>query len=234
MLFLFRRRKTWLDGLYPCGLRGQGGKRPTSRRSVRLVSLAASARGSWRRHSFGSTKNATWSGSPLWSYHQSRKSRPLPASIAGGIAAHIDLAAQALAQIDDDDTPLRCGAQLIQQPLILWCIANPVGKQDQGLDRLLQQVADDLERDPRIQGDDADGLGLDRMQGPAVDPGFSLIVRRPVEYGYRLPATAENPGIEGMEAIGVHLGAAVATKQLVIEEQGHFMDRIIGRQKTAR
>ena len=136
---------------------------------------------------------------------------------------------QALAQVDDDDAAGRCLGEQRQHGRVLRRIADPERQQDQRLHRLLQDVGDHLTGDPRIEGHHADRLGGDVVQHQRPLGGHTQLARFQRDGDPGIEQRRIVGGVEGVEAVGVHLLAAVAAIELVVEEQRHLVDRVVGR-----
>ena len=148
--------------------------------------------------------------------------------VTGGVAAHIDLARHTLGQINHHDTALAGLGQDLNKLAVLRRVADAIGAQDQRFDRLAQEVAHHVGGNAGINRHHANRLrrnGMNhqfaatvrsgRRAEPAnVDAGFQQ--RRQVGRG------------EGVKAIGMGLRRAVAAVEAVIEEQRHFVNRVVG------
>ncbi|MND96998.1 hypothetical protein D3C80_893060 [compost metagenome] len=93
---------------------------------------------------------------------------------------------------------------------------------------MLQDVGDHLRRDAGIEGHHADGLGGDVVQHQRTLGRHPQLPRLQRDGDAGVEQRRVVRRVEGVEAVRMHLLAAVATIELVVEEQRHLVDRVVG------
>ena len=145
--------------------------------------------------------------------------------VAGLVERAVDAAVDALGDVDDDDAAVHRLAYALDEPGVAGAVAGAVGLEDDTLDaggveqvveRLLGHAGIEFEEHDVVVhvGAHLEGARRHRAQGVGVvldveaDLGELGIVE----------------ALEGVEVVGAHLGGAVATPQVVLEEDGDFLD----------
>lgn len=138
---------------------------------------------------------------------------------AGLVAPHLDGAARALRDVDDDDALINEAPEAVHQPGLLRGITGAIGLEHQGAQALKPQ--DVLYVVGTYAGEEGEHehagikavVGAEGRVGPGAEDELILVAYR--DAGVGQGGVVEAP--EGVEALGVNLGGAVAAHQAAVE-----------------
>ena len=141
------------------------------------------------------------------------------------VAFHVDRARRALGDVDDDQAALRCIAYGLDKPFPLRGVARAEGFHHDGFQPFhFQHLGDDAFLYAREEGehDDVGIVEEVRFEGLLGCRGRQYAAGIEIDVHAHVGQIGVVVGAEGVEVLGIDFGGAVASQQLVLEQDAHL------------
>ena len=146
---------------------------------------------------------------------------------SGFVASHLNTAALALGNVDNDDASFCCVLQLPDEPVLLRCIAGTECLENHCFQsRNVKYRIDDAFLNTRKQGEDYD-IGVEKImrlhRSCRVGATDDVFVVTDMDSCFCQSGVVERA--ESVEIFGIDFGCPVAAHQFIFKEDAHFGDK---------